>query len=313
MGLKCNTPGCTHLDFHDGPHSFETVSSKRSREPISAAPKRLKDDRGFHEYGGLCKAGHREAFVHAALDTKRKVAYLEGPDGALTSLLLSRGVPRERLVPYNLSRGVSAAIEAAFPGVVCVVEDLCKHAASAHEEEFSVVWFDMCGVDFGNFDVADLVDCAEYKFFTISCRQLLCAEQQAVLCRRLVQSGEKLIESSLYTGRSGRAMNMVFVASKRSGRKNARSECSSSDDNISNEYPGVGTIVKVPLSCWKDARDVYDHGLNVFEGGFLMGAVHSNVTSSPLQYRLAFQLEGGGSKVCSRKYSVDFVQRHMIM
>ena len=196
----CSTPGCKFVDFHSGPHSNEVVGMKRSRQRVTtekvdgSEDSLVLDARGLSGYGGACKTGHREMFVYTCLITRGPVAYLDGPDAALTLLLLSRGVASDRLMPFNLSSKAAKAIEDKCPGVKCRVEDICEAAANAGEEHYSSAWFDMCGVGFGEHDVADLVHCAEYKFYTLSCRQLLCSDQQSVLCTRLAEAGEKIIE-----------------------------------------------------------------------------------------------------------------------
>jgi hypothetical protein len=316
----CATPGCKFGDFHSGPHSNEALGMKRLRQSVAEKVdgregSLVVDARGLSGYGGLCKTGHREAFVYTCLTTRGPVAYLDGPDGALTSLLLSRGVASDRLTPFNLSSKAATAIEDKCPGVKCRVEDICEAAANADEEHFSSVWFDMCGVDFGKFDVADLVHCAEYKFYTLSCRQLLCSDQQSVLCARLAEAGDKIMERSLYTGCSGKAMNMVFVVSKRDSHKKAKISCGSSDDEYDTECDklvNIGTIVRFPLSYWKNTEFLKAYNFKVFDDNFLMGAVHSQVSNSSSSYRLSFQVEGGGSMLCSSKYSRACVLDHAI-
>lgn len=316
----CATPGCKFGDFHSGPHSNEALGMKRLRQSVAEKVdgregSLVVDARGLSGYGGLCKTGHREAFVYTCLTTRGPVAYLDGPDGALTSLLLSRGVASDRLTPFNLSSKAATAIEDKCPGVKCRVEDICEAAANADEEHFSSVWFDMCGVDFGKFDVADLVHCAEYKFYTLSCRQLLCSDQQSVLCARLAEAGDKIMERSLYTGCSGKAMNMVFVVSKRDSHKKAKLSCGSSDDESGTECDklvNIGTIVRFPLSYWKNTEFLKAYNFKVFDDNFLMGAVHSQVSNSSSSYRLSFQVEGGGSMLCSSKYSRACVLDHAI-
>ena len=316
---RCLTPGCELADFHSGPHSSEAVGGKRQRHQMTAEVcgsknKMILDGRGMVGYGGLCKTGHREAFVYTCIVTRGPVAYLEGPDGALTSLLLNRGVAPDRLRPFNLSEAVARSIEAKFPNVKCKVQDICEAAANADEEHFSSIWFDMCGVDFGRFEVNDLLDCSEYKLFTLSCRQLLCSDQQSVLCSRLSEAGEKIIERSLYTGCSGKAMNMVFVVSKRSSYSKTQrcSDSSYESDTPCRKTVFMGTIVRFPLSHWKNTEFVRDYGFKVFDGEFLMGAVHSQVSNSNSSYRLSFQVEGGGSMLCSLKYSGACVLKHAI-
>lgn len=271
------------------------VDRKRSRV--------LTDSRGLCTYDSMSKTGHRETFVHAVLNTKGPVAYLEGPDLGLTSLLLARNVSPDRLVPHNLSRKVAEEVENRFKDVTCMVRDICNTALNARGEEFSVVWFDMCGVDFGTFDVEDLVHCAEYKFFTLSCRQVICMDQQSVLCAHLSACGERILQTSLYTGVSGKAMNMIFVVSKRNCNKKAK---------LVNDNIRIGTIVRIPLSFWKDASFVQEYGFNVYDGGFLMGAVHSNVPNSDSLHRISFQVTGGASMLCSMKYHSSVVRAHAI-
>lgn len=314
----CSTPGCKFPDFHGGPHSNEVVGAKRPRQYVTAKvfgteDGMVVDTRGRTGYGGVCKSGHREVFVSTCLATIGRVAYLDGPDGALTSLLLSRGVAPDRLTPFNLSEKVARAIEDKCPGVKCRVQDICEAASNADEEYFSSVWFDMCGVDFGRFDVADLVDCAEYKLFTLSSRQLLCSEQLSVLCALLSEAGERIMERSLYTGCSGKAMNMVFAVSKRSSHKKVKhSDSSDEGDTEGGKRVSIGTIVRFPLSYWKNTEFVKAYGFKVFDGNFLMGAVHSQVSNSNSSCRLSFQIEGGGSMLCSSKYSRACVLDHAI-
>lgn len=315
----CSTPGCTFRDFHSGPHSTDLVCKKRVREQpetiANSLGSQVLDNRGLSGYGGLCKTGQREAFAYACLATDGPVAYLDGPDAALTSLLLLRGVAPERLAPFNLSTKAAKAIDSKCDKVVCKVQDICKAAENANEEQFSAAWFDMCGVDFGSFDVSSLVHCAEYKFFTLSCRQLLCSDQLSVLCMHLVEAGEKIVERTLYTGCSGKAVNMVFVVSKRSANKKAKRKSDLSDEcqtESSKMMINVGTIVRFALSHWKNTEFVEAYGFKVFDDNFLMGAVHSQVSNSDSSYRLTFQLKGGGSMLCSSKYSRHCVLSHAI-
>lgn len=315
----CSTPGCKFSDFHSGPHSNEIVGQKRVRQNVAAEVSDTEgrmtvDTRGLTGYGGLCKTGHREVFVYTCLATHGPVAYLDGPDGALTSLLLSRGVAPDRLTPFNLSATVATSIEYKCPGVKCRVQDICEAAANADEEQFSSVWLDMCGVDFGKFDVADMVHCAEYKLFTLSCRQLFCSDQQSVLCTRLADAGERIMERSLYTGCSGKAMNMVFVVSKRSAHKKLKHSSDTSDESGTEcgKLVSIGTIVRFPLSHWKNTEFVKEYGFKMFDDNFLMGAVHSQVSNSTSSYRLSFQLKDGGSMLCSSKYSRTCVMDHAI-
>ena len=315
----CSTPGCNFGNFHSGPHSNEVVGKKRVRQNVTAQVKTQEgtmtvDTRGLTGYGGLCKTGHREVFVYTCLATRGPVAYLDGPDAALTSLLLFRGVEPDRLTPFNLSATVAKSIEDKCPAVKCRVQDICEAAANADEEYFSSVWFDMCGVDFGRFDVADMVHCAEYKLFTLSCRQLLCSDQQSVLCTRLSDAGEKIMERSLYTGCSGKAMNMVFVVSKSYAHKRYKHSSGSSDESGTecDKLVSIGTIVRFPLSYWKNTEFVNAYRFKVFEDSYLMGDVHSQVSNSSSAYRLSFQVEGGGSMLCSSKYSRACVMDHAI-
>ena len=187
---RCGTPGCHSRNFHIGPHSKDitTVGKKRSRKDAStmAPTQQALDLHRQSSYGSLSKVGHREAFFHATLQSKGSVLYLDGPDAALSHLLLQRGVALKRLVPVNKSLAVALSIEAACPGLTCTVADICELAATACRGAFSVAWFDMCGVDVGNYDVGELIHCAEVKFLTLSSRQLLASEQQSALCTKLI-------------------------------------------------------------------------------------------------------------------------------
>lgn len=320
----CKTPGCTLHDFHNGAHSNEIVSKdKRAKrraheEGANIETSAVLDCRGLSGYGGLCKTGHREVFVQAALETDGTVAYLEGPDGALTSLLRERGIARHRLAPYNLSSKVCESIEKRFDGIHCICRDICEAAFEAELEEFSVIWFDMCAVDFGSFLIRNLVDCAQFKLWTVSSRQVLCFDQQTALCTHLTDAGEKIVEKSLYTGCSEKAMNMVFVVSKRSCRKRARSKSDSSDDSsldCDSSIINIGTIVRVPLSFWPCTKFVHIYGFKIFkfEGvDFLVGSVKSPASNTTLNYRLTFQLENGGTRLCAHKYSRAFIMAHAL-
>lgn len=278
---------------------METRPKRQCNEIATIQDKRqCADSRGVSCYDGICKAGHRETFVQAALNTKRPVMYLDGPNAALTRLLLSRGVPAEMLVPVNNCQ--KAANEIAGTGVSCMNADICTLAAIADEEQYGAVWFDMCGVDFGDYQVAELVHCAEYKFFTLSCRQLICKDQENELCRHLAAADEKIVQQGLYTGLSGKAMNMVFVASKRNRKR--KSPSPSSDPVV------IGTVVKIPLTYWKDQSFLSDFAFKDFDG-HLIGAVHSYVPGTESQVRISFQVWGGGSKLCAEKYTSDVVSR----
>lgn len=305
---QCGTPGCTLHDFHAGGHSNQCVSNKRSRTTLEEKTNResATDRSGQNNYGSLSKAGHRGAFVHAAKNCSGSIVYLEGPDGALTRTLISQGVSKSRLVPVNYFKVVAKSIEKEVPGVKCTVADICSLAAVASFHEFGVIWFDMCGVDFGAYEVRDLVHCAPTKFFTLSSRQILCVEQQGALCLSLVEEREKIIERALYTGISA-SLNMVFVVSKAKG-----SYVSDSKDSTK-ERIGIGTIVRVPLLYWKDMTFLDAYDFKTFEDGkYMYGSVHSQVNNERSQFRLTFQLLRGGTMLCSSKYSKSMILEHVM-
>jgi phospholipid N-methyltransferase len=312
----CATPGCTRPDFHYGAHSNETsIGAKRTRMTPSdaeSANKIVTDADRLGAYFSSCKVGQREMFAHLARSCEEPVMYLDAADAALTKLLLARGVAARRLFPVNFKKTVATEIERCCPSVKCLVGDICGYAAAANCNAFGVVWFDMCGTSFGEFDVSELVHCAQHKFYTLSARQLLAAEQQAILCDALLAVGEKLVQRAIYTGLSGAAMNMVFVASKGAGVHKKR--CFADDESggaSANARIGIGTVVRFPLSCWPDQSFVDVHGFKTFDdGAFLVGAVHSQVPNSPAHFRLSFQLLSGGSMLCASKYSRAVVQAH---
>ena len=312
--MQCGTPGCNLIDFHRGAHSNERVDSKRTRKTSDTqCDKRTVDTHGNSGYGGMCKAGQREMFARAAKESDSPVMYLDGPDAALTVLLLKRDVPAERLVPVNKEVVVARAIESICPEVKCRVDDICIIAAAAEFHEYGAVWFDMCSVDFGTFAVSALVTCAELKFFTLSSRQLLCVDQQTVLCNTLVANHEKIVEQSLYTGISGKAMNMVFVVCKSSGTNKKR--CTSgteSDEGLSGDRIAIGTVVRIPLSYWKSDAFLRQYNFKVFFGGFLVGAVHSRVTNSGSEFWLSFQCDDKTTMRCARKYPRSAIVRYAI-
>ena len=315
---KCSTPGCTFHDFHDGPHSNEIIECEQKRKAFALnidSPAVKIDACGIGGYGGMCKVGQREMFVHAAKETDAPVMYLDGPDAALTTLLLKRGLPTDRLLPVNNRTNVAEQIERICPGVKCIVDNICNIAKNAVCCEFGVVWFDMCGVDFGSFEVSDLVHCAPTKFFTLSARQLLPADQQAALCSTLVANQEKIIQQTLYTGLSGNAMNMIFVVSK--GTRNTRRDTSDTDSDDSTQLQDVkiGTIVKIPLSYWQDQSFLEFYNFKVYgnvRDRSLMGAVHSRAASSNSEFRLTFQCNDGTTKICSSKYHRSVISSHAV-
>jgi hypothetical protein len=309
MFKKCSTPGCTFHDFHDGAHSIEIIERKQKRKICALnidTPTITVDACGIEGYGGMCKVGQREMFVYASKETDARVMYLDGADAALTTLLLKRGVPTDRLVPVNNRTNVAQQIERICPGVKCKVDNICNIAKNTDACEFGVVWFDMCGVDFGMFEVSDLVHCAATKFFTLSSRQLLCVDQQAALCRDLVANQEKIIEQTLYTGLSGKSMNMLFVVSKGTGN---------SDHSTHYQHVNVGTVVKIPLSYWRDHSFLGVYNYKVFGNAgneSLIGAVHSRVTNSNSEYRLTFQCNNGTTMLCSSKYRHSVILSYTI-
>lgn len=308
---KCSTPGCTFHDYHYGAHSNEFVERKQKRKVcalnIYHPPAFETDKCGIGGYGGMCKFGQREMFVHAAKETDASVMYLDGPDAALTILLLKNGLSTDRLLPVNNCTNTARQIEHICPGVKCKVGDICSIAKIADYCEFGVVWFDMCGVTFGAYEVSDLVHCAATKFFTLSSRQLLPVDQQAVLCDNLVANQEKIIQQTLYTGLSGKAMNMIFVVSK-GARKTKRCYDSTQCQNVR-----IGTIVKIPLSYWHDQSFLEVDNFKVYGNArdrYLMGAVHSRMASSASEFRLTFQCNDGTTKLCSSTYHRSVISSH---
>lgn len=197
---QCNTPGCTYREFHIGPHSNDISGCKRARktvEPFVATPStRGTDAHGLGTYDSVCKSGQRAMFTAVAMQQKctalRPAVYLDGPDAALTKSLLDAGCDPKALMPINNSAPTAEQIERECPSVRCVVDDICRLAALAEPDAYGVVWFDMCGVDFGQFDVQTLLHCAKYKFFTLSCRQIICSSQQDALCHQLVEAKERI-------------------------------------------------------------------------------------------------------------------------
>ena len=325
----CATPGCELADFHDGPHSFELNASasgrKRRHCPLLVQSVEVPvDAHGNTGYGGMCKAGQREAFAHAALEAGRSkgpVVYLDGPDAALTRHLRERGVDADRLVPVNRLPAAAREIERRCPGVHCRIDDICRLASEAAPDAFDVVWFDMCGTNFGEFSVEQLVACAYVKFFTVSSRQLLCMDQAAALCNALASSGEQVVERSIYTGRSGKGLNMVYVVS-RTNRSKRRPSCvqppaAAADGELATDEPsavsasegvGIGTVVRFPLSYWGNESFVDTYGYKVFDG-HLIGAVQSHVSNSAGYCRISFQLQNGGTMLCSMRYHRATVEK----
>ena len=313
----CATPGCTRPDFHYGAHSNETpLGAKRTRKTPAddeSAKKIATDADSLGAYSSTCKVGHREMFAHIARGCEEPVMYLEAGDAALTKHLLARGVAAHRLSPVNFKKTVAAEIERCCPSVKCLVGDICGIAAAADCNAFGAVWFDMCGTSFGEFGVSELVHCAQHKLYTLSARQILAADQQAILCDALLSAGEKLVQRAIYTGLSGAAMNMVFVASKGVGVRKKR--CFADDESggaSANARIGIGTVVRFPLSYWGDRVFVDEHDFKIFDGDFLVGAVHSQVPNSLCHFRLTFQLMGGGSMLCASKYSRSVIQTHVM-
>lgn len=316
----CSTPGCTLNDFHAGAHSNEVVERKQKRKACVLVDSNehpstvCYDACGIGGYGGMCKIGQREMFVYAARETRAPVMYLDGPDAALTALLISRGLPTYQLVPVNNRANVAQNIERICPGVKCKVDNICNIAKNADCCEYGVVWFDMCGVDFGTFEVSDLVHCAVTKFYTLSSRQLLACEQQAALCSKLVASHEKIIEQTLYTGLSGRVMNMVFVVSKNNGISR-RFVAEKRGDSTPRQEVRIGTVVEIPLSYWNDQSFLGMYDYKVFgdvRKGSLMGAVHSRVSNSESDYRLTFQCNDGTTMLCSNKYHRSVINSYIV-
>ena len=245
----------------------------------------------------------------------RPAVYLDGPDAALTKLLLKEGCDPEALMPVNNSASVAAMIESECPNVRCVVDDICRLAARAERDSYGTVWFDMCGVDFGDVRVQELLHCADTKLFTLSCRQIVCSSQQDALCYALVQARESIIEKSLYTGVSGKALNMVFVASKTSTTTAAAAvshERNGSDVAQHEARAVVGTVVKFPTSFWKTQDFVQAYNYKVFDGKYLLGAVHSQVSNSASMFRLSFQVVGGGTLLCSSKYTLQNIMTYAV-
>ena len=252
----------------------------------------------------------------------RPAVYLDGPDAALTKSLLDAGCDPKALMPINNSAPTAEQIERECPSVRCVVDDICRLAALAEPDAYGVVWFDMCGVDFGQFDVQTLLHCAKFKFFTLSCRQIICSSQQDALCHQLVEAKERIIEKSLYTGVSGRALNMVFVASKSTPHYSMIKPLATTAVDTSPECDGiytrqgrplragVGIVVKFPILFWKTQDFIKEYNFKVFDDEYIIGAVHSQVCNSASMFRLSFQLIGGGTMLCGRKYSLGTIMKY---
>ena len=308
----CTTPGCTFADFHFGPHSNDPSSSvptKRSRKTVEDN-RRATDCRGLSSYSGPRKVGHRAQFVSVAQTCGSLVVYLDGADGALTNLLLESGIEPERLVPVNNKKAVATQIELDFPKVTCKVDDILRIAADAEVHEFGAIWFDMCSMDFGSYDVSDLLHCSENKFFTLSSRMFLPTDLLRGLCTSLVAGGEKILEQSVYTGVSGRAMNMIFVASKgKCAHKKPRlSETESDEDSTTNGEITTSTVVKIPLSYWSNTSFVEEFKYKTFDD-CLIGSVSQPVSNSRSQFRIKFQLVTGDCRLCMDKYSSSTIRR----
>jgi len=247
----------------------------------------------------------------------RPAVYLDGPDAALTKHLLKEGCDPEALMPVNNNVSAAAMIESECPNVRCVVDDICRLAACAERDSYGTVWFDMCGVDFGDFRVQELLHCADTKFFTLSCRQIVCSSQQDALCSALLQAKETIIERSLYTGVSGKALNMVFVASKTNVKSFATTTTTAvpSLGRAVAQHEAravVGTVVKFPIRFWKTQDFVQAYNYKVFDGCHLLGAVHSQVSNSASMFRLSFQVVGGGTLLCSSKYTLQNIMTYAV-
>ena len=149
-------------------------------------------------------------FVCAAKETRAPVMYLDGPDAALTTLLMSRGVSTDRLVPPTTAQASPNRLNA--PAQESDAESTTSAASQrTRTGEFGVVWFDMCGVDFGTLKVSDLVRCAVTS--STPSRQLLASDQQVALQQPRREPREDCRTDAVHR-RSGKAMNMVFVVSK---------------------------------------------------------------------------------------------------
>lgn len=327
---KCNTPKCTLSNFHEGLHSFELCKEKRKRtridENLTCSP--ITDSSGIASYTSLCKTGQRAVFASACLNSLgKKCVYLEGPDAALTKHLLQIGISKESLVPVNRSVKVADNIEHQFPGLKCFRGDILDLAQGADVEEYGAIWFDMCGGDFGSVGVEELVHCAEYKFYTLSCRQITCSDKLDALCVELVRASEKIVEKTMYTGCGGKSLNMVFVCSKRRVNSARRVQVGTSCSSQSDEEPiksvggiDLGTIVFIPMSHWRSSSfvDAYDFctftmNKNGEDVKGLVGSVHSRCSDSDKNYRVRFQTTKGGSILCCQRYSAEFLKANIFM
>ena len=198
---RCRTPGCFYNEFHSGLHSFENTSLKRVRVECSIPKTVLVDSVGVESYDSICKAGHRSMFVEIARITTGPLLYLEAVDGSLTNMLLSRGIDASRLNPLNNSLSVVELLQTKFPNVNVRFDDLLSVCEKVNTETFSAVWFDMVSVGFGNYNIKELVHCAEYKLWTLSSRKFICADKLNTLTSALTQARERIVTSSVYTGR----------------------------------------------------------------------------------------------------------------
>jgi hypothetical protein len=298
---QCKAPGCKLAEFHDGLHSFEKVGMKLCLPSLPKTEACVMDAHGMTSYNGTCKGGQRVDFLNLARASKKPVLYLDGPDAELTKLLIHNGVEKERLVVVNKSRVVAEEISRAT-GAKCIVGDICEYASKCKPQEFAAAWFDMCGTSFGKFRVSQIVECAHDKFFTLSSRACLAEEQKAALTDLLRFADQKIVQTTLYTGASGKAMNMVFVkcASRESmspTKKHCLSEMEGDESTTTGGGIAVGTVVMIPLTFWKDQRFLQDHEYSMIptgRGKCLVGSVLSYVTNSTTQLWLTFNLKQGG-------------------
>lgn len=291
----CRTPGCTKLNFHAGKHSNECTNATRKRKAqCEVGPNVAPKTRGFYS---TSKRGHRRMVIETLLHCKAgKILYLDAPDAEFTSELIESGVDPNRLCPVNYNRAACDEIQRKCTGVTCIYGDICEIASEAKTHEYAVAWFDMCG---RTLDVKTLTHCAEFKFWTLSCRQIVCAYQEMALVAELNRCGEKIDQRCIYCGLSGQATNMVFVASKHARQVNMVED--KEEDSIT-----PGTVVKMPLSYWKDSFFVDEYGYQVFDGKYLIGAVHSLCSNSSTHVRLTFNAKPGShasSILCSMQYS----------
>ena len=300
---RCNTPGCMYPDFHTGCHSFEITGGAQKRPRTCNTSVEKHDQHTLCEgYDSIAKQGHRISVIEALKRCKNKrILYLDDGLGSFTKCALNHGIEASHLVPVNKKLDAAKSIEH-LTGVKCILGDICDVGNGAELEEYGVIWYDMCGVDFGRYSVSDLVHGAEYKFYTLSSRSIVCSKQLEELCMALSGCGEKITQRGLYTGRSENSMNMVFVSSKRNTRINV---CKVIHDTP----PAVGTVVRFPISYWKDTNFIHTYGYKVYDGEFLVGAIHSVCSNSPNNVRLTFNTVCGSSMLCSMMYSYKLVEK----